>query len=196
MVDIIILAFAVPVSIRALPSNTISTAVSIVFPAASGSEWAALIVGFFVPHIAGTILLATWAIKVRTLEADQFAKATETARSLAVGYLALICFVVYSGSIAGLNVGWYGSFSASLIELTKPLLPLLSIAAMVATFGPGFSKHSDGLELTKASLDEFEVPATTTKGAPTKNRKISRMPSPRLRSRFGAGSKRAFGNPN
>lgn len=145
LVDIAILVIAVPVALRTVGGWALPSAIGVIFPAVSGSGWAALVVSFFVPHMTATAVLGWWAWGVRHLDSEKYAKATETARSVAGGYVALVALVVFVYLVGLGNVGWYDRFSDSLRELTKPMLPLLSVAAFVATFGPGYSKYMEGM---------------------------------------------------
>ncbi|WP_459384537.1 hypothetical protein [Arthrobacter humicola] len=151
--DLAILAVSLPVALRVRGEWALSAALSVVFPATSGSGWAALVITFFVPHIAATSILGWWAFRLRKLDSEKFAKATETARSLLGGYIALLALIASIFYIRVFGVVWFDNFALSLKELTKPLLPILSVAAFVATFGPGYSKYTEGLaELEKNSL--------------------------------------------
>lgn len=151
--DLAILAVSLPVALRVGGEWALSAALSVVFPATSGSGWAALVITFFVPHIAATFILGWWAFRLRKLDSEKFAKATETARSLLGGYIALLALIASIFYIRVFGVVWFDNFAVSLKELTKPLLPILSVAAFVATFGPGYSKYTEGLaELEKNSL--------------------------------------------
>ena len=151
--DLAILAVSLPVALRVGGEWALSAALSVVFPATSGSGWAALVITFFVPQIAATFILGWWAFRLRKLDSEKFAKATETARSLLGGYIALLALIASIFYIRVFGVVWFDNFAVSLKELTKPLLPILSVAAFVATFGPGYSKYTEGLaELEKNSL--------------------------------------------
>lgn len=165
LVDLAIILVGVPVALRWVSGWTLPSAIHVVFPAASGSGWAALIVSFFVPHVIATAVLGRWAWKVRHLDSEKYAKATETARSVAGGYVALVALVLCINLVGLANVGWYEGFSDSLRELTKPMLPLLSVAAFVAAFGPGYSKYMEGMaELEKSTAPDEEADAGA--GAP------------------------------
>lgn len=151
--DILILVVSLPVALRVVGEWALPTALAVVFPATSGSGWAALIITFFVPHMTATCILGWWAFRLRKLDSEKFAKATETARSLLGGYIALLSLIASVYVIRVIGVGWFDNFGVSLKELTKPLLPILSVAAFVATFGPGYSKYAEGLaELDKSSV--------------------------------------------
>ncbi|WP_307094698.1 hypothetical protein [Arthrobacter sp. V1I9] len=153
IIDLAILVVSLPVALRVSGEWALPTALSVIFPATSGSGWAALVITFFVPHIAATSILGWWAFRVRELDSEKFAKATETARSLLGGYIALLALIACVYYIHVFGVGWFDNFAVSLKELTKPLLPILSVAAFVATFGPGYSKYTEGLaELEKKSI--------------------------------------------
>lgn len=151
--DILILVVSLPVALRVAGEWALPTALAVVFPATSGSGWAALMITFFVPHIAATCTLGWWAFRLRKLDSEKFAKATETARSLLGGYIALLSLITSIYVIRVFGVGWFDNFGVSMRELTKPLLPILSVAAFVATFGPGYSKYAEGVaELEKNSV--------------------------------------------
>ncbi|GGV28260.1 hypothetical protein GCM10010212_13370 [Paenarthrobacter nicotinovorans] len=159
IVDILILVVSLPVALRVVGEWPLPTALAVVFPATSGSGWAALIITFFVPHMAATCILGLWAFRLRKLDSEKFAKATETARSLLGGYIALLSLIASIWVIRVIGVGWFDNFGLSLKELTKPLLPILSVAAFVATFGPGYSKYAEGM----AEIDKITVASEAPK---------------------------------
>lgn len=147
LIDFLIISAALPVALRITEPTALSEAIAVIFAAPSGGGWAALLAGFFAPHILATCLLTFWAWKVRELDGEQFVKATETARSLVSGYFALFVLLLLIFIIQMSDVGWRDVFTTALSELIRPLIPVLSVAAIVATFGPGYSKHNEGLAL-------------------------------------------------